>query len=63
MKVNSVIIREFVSAGVYMNQRDFDMSINLCWDLLDINERNGGNMRQYIDEEIEDDDSEERSDD
>eukprot|EP00792_Barthelona_sp_PAP020_P008084 TRINITY_DN3194_c1_g10_i1.p3 TRINITY_DN3194_c1_g10~~TRINITY_DN3194_c1_g10_i1.p3 ORF type:complete len:73 (-),score=24.06 TRINITY_DN3194_c1_g10_i1:975-1193(-) len=48
---------EFVSAGVFMNQRDFNMSINLCWDLIDIDERNGGNMREYIDEEMEDDES------
>eukprot|EP00792_Barthelona_sp_PAP020_P009614 TRINITY_DN3310_c1_g1_i11.p1 TRINITY_DN3310_c1_g1~~TRINITY_DN3310_c1_g1_i11.p1 ORF type:complete len:264 (-),score=69.11 TRINITY_DN3310_c1_g1_i11:940-1659(-) len=56
VKANSSLIRQFVSSGVYMNQMDFDLAINTCWDLVDINKKNGGNMHQYIDENTDESD-------
>eukprot|EP00792_Barthelona_sp_PAP020_P009621 TRINITY_DN3310_c1_g1_i6.p1 TRINITY_DN3310_c1_g1~~TRINITY_DN3310_c1_g1_i6.p1 ORF type:complete len:249 (-),score=60.72 TRINITY_DN3310_c1_g1_i6:940-1659(-) len=56
VKAKSSLIRQFVGSGVYMNQMDFDLVINKCWDLIDINKRNGGNMHQYIDENADESD-------
>eukprot|EP00792_Barthelona_sp_PAP020_P009618 TRINITY_DN3310_c1_g1_i3.p1 TRINITY_DN3310_c1_g1~~TRINITY_DN3310_c1_g1_i3.p1 ORF type:complete len:282 (-),score=71.76 TRINITY_DN3310_c1_g1_i3:327-1145(-) len=56
VKAKSSLIRQFVTSGVYMNQMDFDLVINKCWDLVDINKRNGGNMHQYIDENADESD-------
>eukprot|EP00792_Barthelona_sp_PAP020_P000597 TRINITY_DN1096_c0_g1_i1.p1 TRINITY_DN1096_c0_g1~~TRINITY_DN1096_c0_g1_i1.p1 ORF type:complete len:420 (+),score=95.02 TRINITY_DN1096_c0_g1_i1:34-1260(+) len=41
-------IRQLVAAGIYMNQHDYEMTINNCWDLVDINEKNGGNMHEFM---------------
>eukprot|EP00792_Barthelona_sp_PAP020_P009624 TRINITY_DN3310_c1_g1_i9.p1 TRINITY_DN3310_c1_g1~~TRINITY_DN3310_c1_g1_i9.p1 ORF type:complete len:282 (-),score=69.16 TRINITY_DN3310_c1_g1_i9:940-1758(-) len=56
VKAKSSLIRQFVTSGVYMNQMDFGLVINTCWDLVDINKKNGGNMHQYIDENADESD-------
>eukprot|EP00792_Barthelona_sp_PAP020_P006569 TRINITY_DN3030_c4_g18_i1.p1 TRINITY_DN3030_c4_g18~~TRINITY_DN3030_c4_g18_i1.p1 ORF type:complete len:401 (-),score=77.89 TRINITY_DN3030_c4_g18_i1:203-1405(-) len=44
------IIRQLVAAGINMNEEEYNMAINTCWDLIDINEANGGNMHEFRDE-------------
>eukprot|EP00792_Barthelona_sp_PAP020_P007027 TRINITY_DN3095_c2_g1_i1.p1 TRINITY_DN3095_c2_g1~~TRINITY_DN3095_c2_g1_i1.p1 ORF type:complete len:442 (-),score=76.38 TRINITY_DN3095_c2_g1_i1:32-1282(-) len=41
-------IRKLVARGIYMNIKEYKMIIDLCWDLVDINESNGGNMHQLF---------------
>eukprot|EP00792_Barthelona_sp_PAP020_P010822 TRINITY_DN4547_c0_g1_i1.p1 TRINITY_DN4547_c0_g1~~TRINITY_DN4547_c0_g1_i1.p1 ORF type:complete len:398 (+),score=80.13 TRINITY_DN4547_c0_g1_i1:135-1328(+) len=52
------IIRQLIVGGVHMDKKGFDLAINSCWDLVQINESNGGNMNEFIDnfnDESEDD--------
>eukprot|EP00792_Barthelona_sp_PAP020_P007817 TRINITY_DN3171_c3_g1_i1.p1 TRINITY_DN3171_c3_g1~~TRINITY_DN3171_c3_g1_i1.p1 ORF type:complete len:403 (+),score=88.65 TRINITY_DN3171_c3_g1_i1:321-1529(+) len=48
------IIRQLVTAGIFMNQEEYNMIVNLCWDLVDINQVNGGNMHTFWKEESND---------
>eukprot|EP00792_Barthelona_sp_PAP020_P014185 TRINITY_DN9862_c0_g1_i1.p1 TRINITY_DN9862_c0_g1~~TRINITY_DN9862_c0_g1_i1.p1 ORF type:complete len:416 (-),score=93.63 TRINITY_DN9862_c0_g1_i1:309-1520(-) len=45
---NNSIIRKLVAGGIYMNKEDFNLIINECWDLVDLNETNGGNMYKFM---------------
>eukprot|EP00792_Barthelona_sp_PAP020_P009625 TRINITY_DN3310_c1_g2_i1.p1 TRINITY_DN3310_c1_g2~~TRINITY_DN3310_c1_g2_i1.p1 ORF type:complete len:423 (-),score=103.29 TRINITY_DN3310_c1_g2_i1:275-1543(-) len=47
-KVVPNILRMLVAKGIHMNQIEFAQILNTCWDLVDVNERNGGNMHQYF---------------
>eukprot|EP00792_Barthelona_sp_PAP020_P005121 TRINITY_DN2508_c0_g1_i1.p1 TRINITY_DN2508_c0_g1~~TRINITY_DN2508_c0_g1_i1.p1 ORF type:complete len:402 (+),score=105.92 TRINITY_DN2508_c0_g1_i1:495-1700(+) len=42
-------IREIITNGVFMNREEFSFIVDLCWDLSDINKKNGGNMYQFLD--------------
>eukprot|EP00792_Barthelona_sp_PAP020_P009398 TRINITY_DN3293_c3_g2_i2.p1 TRINITY_DN3293_c3_g2~~TRINITY_DN3293_c3_g2_i2.p1 ORF type:complete len:405 (+),score=79.20 TRINITY_DN3293_c3_g2_i2:366-1580(+) len=48
MKVDTQIIRQLVAAGICMNREEFDMIVDLCWDLIDFNEAKGGNMYSFV---------------
>eukprot|EP00792_Barthelona_sp_PAP020_P001497 TRINITY_DN12382_c0_g1_i1.p1 TRINITY_DN12382_c0_g1~~TRINITY_DN12382_c0_g1_i1.p1 ORF type:complete len:412 (+),score=102.97 TRINITY_DN12382_c0_g1_i1:138-1238(+) len=53
-------VRRLVSAGIHMNQEEYNMIINHCWDLVDLNNVNGGNMHLFVEQndnsESDDDD-------
>eukprot|EP00792_Barthelona_sp_PAP020_P008506 TRINITY_DN3226_c2_g1_i2.p1 TRINITY_DN3226_c2_g1~~TRINITY_DN3226_c2_g1_i2.p1 ORF type:complete len:417 (-),score=82.06 TRINITY_DN3226_c2_g1_i2:627-1832(-) len=51
------LVRYLVAKGIYMNIEDFCAVINLCWDLVDLNESHGGNMHQFILENSDESDS------
>eukprot|EP00792_Barthelona_sp_PAP020_P006737 TRINITY_DN3068_c10_g2_i1.p1 TRINITY_DN3068_c10_g2~~TRINITY_DN3068_c10_g2_i1.p1 ORF type:complete len:403 (-),score=84.49 TRINITY_DN3068_c10_g2_i1:445-1653(-) len=48
MNIDTQTIRQLVAAGVYMNEGEFKMIVDTCWDLVDINEANGGNMGGFM---------------
>eukprot|EP00792_Barthelona_sp_PAP020_P006564 TRINITY_DN3030_c4_g13_i2.p2 TRINITY_DN3030_c4_g13~~TRINITY_DN3030_c4_g13_i2.p2 ORF type:complete len:60 (-),score=16.99 TRINITY_DN3030_c4_g13_i2:26-205(-) len=59
MSVNSQFIRQLVSSGVSMNQKEYNMIIDTCWDLVHMNDKNGGNMHMFTEDskdESDDDD-------
>eukprot|EP00792_Barthelona_sp_PAP020_P006736 TRINITY_DN3068_c10_g1_i1.p1 TRINITY_DN3068_c10_g1~~TRINITY_DN3068_c10_g1_i1.p1 ORF type:complete len:405 (-),score=96.33 TRINITY_DN3068_c10_g1_i1:943-2157(-) len=56
MNVDLQIIRQLVSAGICMNEEDYNMTIETCWDLVDLNENNGGNMQTFAVEHCENSD-------
>eukprot|EP00792_Barthelona_sp_PAP020_P010658 TRINITY_DN421_c0_g1_i1.p1 TRINITY_DN421_c0_g1~~TRINITY_DN421_c0_g1_i1.p1 ORF type:complete len:408 (-),score=101.40 TRINITY_DN421_c0_g1_i1:118-1341(-) len=43
-----VLCRKLISHGIVLNQADFGWIVDLCWDLSDLNERNGGNMHSFM---------------
>eukprot|EP00792_Barthelona_sp_PAP020_P008943 TRINITY_DN3258_c2_g2_i6.p1 TRINITY_DN3258_c2_g2~~TRINITY_DN3258_c2_g2_i6.p1 ORF type:complete len:400 (+),score=87.30 TRINITY_DN3258_c2_g2_i6:517-1716(+) len=55
---NTSFLRIVVAKGIRMNFAEFKMIYCSCWDLVDINGRNGGNMANFIElkEEQSDDD-------
>eukprot|EP00792_Barthelona_sp_PAP020_P007885 TRINITY_DN3176_c3_g5_i1.p1 TRINITY_DN3176_c3_g5~~TRINITY_DN3176_c3_g5_i1.p1 ORF type:complete len:415 (-),score=63.11 TRINITY_DN3176_c3_g5_i1:143-1357(-) len=56
MNMNTKIIRQLVSAGIIMNQNDYFAVVDTCWDLVDFNEANGGNMYSFMNEPREESD-------
>eukprot|EP00792_Barthelona_sp_PAP020_P006562 TRINITY_DN3030_c4_g12_i1.p1 TRINITY_DN3030_c4_g12~~TRINITY_DN3030_c4_g12_i1.p1 ORF type:complete len:428 (-),score=108.57 TRINITY_DN3030_c4_g12_i1:41-1261(-) len=48
-------LRQMVAEGVCMNQKEYNMIVDTCWDLVDINESNGGNMHAFVNEQSDDD--------
>eukprot|EP00792_Barthelona_sp_PAP020_P006693 TRINITY_DN3058_c1_g12_i1.p1 TRINITY_DN3058_c1_g12~~TRINITY_DN3058_c1_g12_i1.p1 ORF type:complete len:402 (-),score=98.35 TRINITY_DN3058_c1_g12_i1:331-1536(-) len=46
--IDSQMIRQLVSAGVCMNEEEYKMVVDACWDLVDINTNNGGNMYSFM---------------
>eukprot|EP00792_Barthelona_sp_PAP020_P007830 TRINITY_DN3171_c3_g9_i1.p1 TRINITY_DN3171_c3_g9~~TRINITY_DN3171_c3_g9_i1.p1 ORF type:complete len:396 (+),score=91.39 TRINITY_DN3171_c3_g9_i1:40-1227(+) len=50
------LIRQLVSAGIHMNQKGYNMIIDTCWDLVDVNQRNGGNMYDFVIDGIDESD-------
>eukprot|EP00792_Barthelona_sp_PAP020_P008632 TRINITY_DN3233_c3_g2_i1.p1 TRINITY_DN3233_c3_g2~~TRINITY_DN3233_c3_g2_i1.p1 ORF type:complete len:401 (+),score=89.76 TRINITY_DN3233_c3_g2_i1:93-1295(+) len=49
MNFNTQIVRQLVTAGIHINEKEFGMIFDTCWDLVDINETNGGNMYTFAD--------------
>eukprot|EP00792_Barthelona_sp_PAP020_P010879 TRINITY_DN4612_c0_g1_i1.p1 TRINITY_DN4612_c0_g1~~TRINITY_DN4612_c0_g1_i1.p1 ORF type:complete len:394 (+),score=100.91 TRINITY_DN4612_c0_g1_i1:90-1271(+) len=47
--VETDIIRQLVRSGIWINREEYQMIFDICWDLIDINENNGGNMNEFID--------------
>eukprot|EP00792_Barthelona_sp_PAP020_P007960 TRINITY_DN3184_c1_g2_i1.p1 TRINITY_DN3184_c1_g2~~TRINITY_DN3184_c1_g2_i1.p1 ORF type:complete len:403 (-),score=89.35 TRINITY_DN3184_c1_g2_i1:1668-2876(-) len=41
------IIRKLVCDGICMNQQEHEDIVSTCWDLVEINEKNGGNMFKF----------------
>eukprot|EP00792_Barthelona_sp_PAP020_P006570 TRINITY_DN3030_c4_g19_i1.p1 TRINITY_DN3030_c4_g19~~TRINITY_DN3030_c4_g19_i1.p1 ORF type:complete len:406 (-),score=91.15 TRINITY_DN3030_c4_g19_i1:438-1655(-) len=56
MGVNARVVRNLVGAGIHMNQQDYFLSVDYCWDLIDLNEANGGNMRTFVNEQCDETD-------
>eukprot|EP00792_Barthelona_sp_PAP020_P003514 TRINITY_DN1555_c0_g1_i1.p1 TRINITY_DN1555_c0_g1~~TRINITY_DN1555_c0_g1_i1.p1 ORF type:complete len:413 (-),score=82.17 TRINITY_DN1555_c0_g1_i1:242-1450(-) len=48
MNYDIQIVRQLVTAGINMNLEDFEAVYDTCWDLIDFNEVNGGNMHDFI---------------
>eukprot|EP00792_Barthelona_sp_PAP020_P009651 TRINITY_DN3312_c0_g2_i1.p1 TRINITY_DN3312_c0_g2~~TRINITY_DN3312_c0_g2_i1.p1 ORF type:complete len:404 (+),score=79.89 TRINITY_DN3312_c0_g2_i1:32-1213(+) len=46
--VESSLIRKLVASGIRMNLDDYNLGINLVWDLVDMNELNGGNLHNLM---------------
>eukprot|EP00792_Barthelona_sp_PAP020_P013931 TRINITY_DN9492_c0_g1_i1.p1 TRINITY_DN9492_c0_g1~~TRINITY_DN9492_c0_g1_i1.p1 ORF type:complete len:999 (-),score=266.75 TRINITY_DN9492_c0_g1_i1:19-3015(-) len=58
------IIRKLVCGGALFTKSDFDCILNECWDLVDINESNGGNMNEFMEtQSLDSDDSDDSDDD
>eukprot|EP00792_Barthelona_sp_PAP020_P013930 TRINITY_DN9491_c0_g1_i1.p1 TRINITY_DN9491_c0_g1~~TRINITY_DN9491_c0_g1_i1.p1 ORF type:complete len:427 (-),score=82.42 TRINITY_DN9491_c0_g1_i1:304-1584(-) len=47
-KLQHSFIRQLVADGIRMNINDYTSIVDICWDLVDINERNDGNMRDFV---------------
>eukprot|EP00792_Barthelona_sp_PAP020_P008306 TRINITY_DN3209_c1_g2_i2.p1 TRINITY_DN3209_c1_g2~~TRINITY_DN3209_c1_g2_i2.p1 ORF type:complete len:1008 (+),score=255.37 TRINITY_DN3209_c1_g2_i2:392-3025(+) len=50
-------IRKLLHNGLKINEEEFKYVYEFCWDLVDINESNGGNMVEFIDHDNSESDS------
>eukprot|EP00792_Barthelona_sp_PAP020_P006760 TRINITY_DN3068_c7_g1_i1.p1 TRINITY_DN3068_c7_g1~~TRINITY_DN3068_c7_g1_i1.p1 ORF type:complete len:402 (+),score=90.65 TRINITY_DN3068_c7_g1_i1:564-1769(+) len=57
MKMDTKFIRQFVSAGICMNKEEYDMISDMCWDLIDVNTIKGGNIREFVDIQVDESES------
>eukprot|EP00792_Barthelona_sp_PAP020_P010384 TRINITY_DN3773_c0_g1_i1.p1 TRINITY_DN3773_c0_g1~~TRINITY_DN3773_c0_g1_i1.p1 ORF type:complete len:466 (-),score=96.03 TRINITY_DN3773_c0_g1_i1:93-1490(-) len=48
--------RQLISKGICVKKFEFEKIIQHCWDLLDVNKQNGGNMFLFLNDEDDDDD-------
>eukprot|EP00792_Barthelona_sp_PAP020_P009892 TRINITY_DN3327_c0_g2_i9.p1 TRINITY_DN3327_c0_g2~~TRINITY_DN3327_c0_g2_i9.p1 ORF type:complete len:146 (-),score=32.40 TRINITY_DN3327_c0_g2_i9:99-536(-) len=51
LNIDTQLIRQLVAAGIYMNEVEYSMIVDTCWDLSDINEMKGGNMHSFFNEQ------------
>eukprot|EP00792_Barthelona_sp_PAP020_P006578 TRINITY_DN3030_c4_g3_i1.p1 TRINITY_DN3030_c4_g3~~TRINITY_DN3030_c4_g3_i1.p1 ORF type:complete len:291 (-),score=56.84 TRINITY_DN3030_c4_g3_i1:485-1357(-) len=51
MNIDPQIIRKLVAAGIFIHEEEYNWIIDTCWDLVDVNEANGGNMYSFMDEQ------------
>eukprot|EP00792_Barthelona_sp_PAP020_P009050 TRINITY_DN3266_c1_g11_i1.p1 TRINITY_DN3266_c1_g11~~TRINITY_DN3266_c1_g11_i1.p1 ORF type:complete len:406 (-),score=83.26 TRINITY_DN3266_c1_g11_i1:145-1362(-) len=56
MNIDTQVIRQLVSAGICINEEEHRMIVDTCWDLAGLNETNGGNMCNFMDETIDESD-------
>eukprot|EP00792_Barthelona_sp_PAP020_P006581 TRINITY_DN3030_c4_g5_i1.p1 TRINITY_DN3030_c4_g5~~TRINITY_DN3030_c4_g5_i1.p1 ORF type:complete len:421 (-),score=88.40 TRINITY_DN3030_c4_g5_i1:337-1566(-) len=56
MNMDMAIVRKLVSAGICMNEEEYNMIVDTCWELVDLNEANGGNMYSFMNEPHEESD-------
>eukprot|EP00792_Barthelona_sp_PAP020_P003819 TRINITY_DN1678_c0_g1_i1.p1 TRINITY_DN1678_c0_g1~~TRINITY_DN1678_c0_g1_i1.p1 ORF type:complete len:414 (+),score=78.46 TRINITY_DN1678_c0_g1_i1:172-1413(+) len=48
MNIDSQYIRILIATGVWVSITEFSMIIDFCWDLVDYNEDNNGNMHLFL---------------
>eukprot|EP00792_Barthelona_sp_PAP020_P009070 TRINITY_DN3266_c1_g6_i1.p1 TRINITY_DN3266_c1_g6~~TRINITY_DN3266_c1_g6_i1.p1 ORF type:complete len:403 (-),score=98.55 TRINITY_DN3266_c1_g6_i1:291-1499(-) len=48
MNIDNSVVRQLVSGGIDMSEDEYNIIIDRCWDLVDINEKNGGNMHEFV---------------
>eukprot|EP00792_Barthelona_sp_PAP020_P007196 TRINITY_DN3121_c4_g3_i1.p1 TRINITY_DN3121_c4_g3~~TRINITY_DN3121_c4_g3_i1.p1 ORF type:complete len:398 (-),score=115.18 TRINITY_DN3121_c4_g3_i1:549-1742(-) len=48
MNFSNQTIRQLISSGIHINQQEYNLVIDMSWDLVDFNENNGGNMHEFV---------------